>query len=172
MLRGEKVLLRARHEDDIPILHAELYNDVPTHSRSDSRPWRPVPLSNSTYKVGDTPENRAYFSVVHLADDQLAGEACLWGIDQHNRLAHIGIALLPAYRGRGLATDTVRVLCHYGFVVRGLHRLQIETLADNTAMISTAKRAGFTLEGTLRGSGWVYGSFVDDVILGRLVDDD
>jgi RimJ/RimL family protein N-acetyltransferase len=171
MLRGEKVLLRARQDEDIPILHTQLYNDVPTHSRADSRPWRPVPVSASVYRTTEPSDSSAYFSVVDLADNRLAGEALLWGIDLHNRLAHVGIALLPSYRGRGLAADTVRVLCHYGFVVRGLHRIQIETLAENTAMISTARRAGFTLEGTLRRSAWVYGSFVDEVILGRLADE-
>ncbi|MFF7975383.1 GNAT family N-acetyltransferase [Streptomyces sp. NPDC007905] len=54
----------------------------------------------------------------------------------------------------GLGTDIVRALCTYGFAVRGLHRLQIENAVDNSAMISAAERAGFTVEGTLRGSAW------------------
>jgi RimJ/RimL family protein N-acetyltransferase len=61
------------------------------------------------------------------------------------------------------------VLCHYGFAVRGLHRLQIETLSDNAAMIRIAGKAGFTQEGILRKSSWVGGDFVDEVILGLLV---
>ncbi len=55
--------------------------------------------------------------------------------------------------------------------VRGLHRLQIETLADNTAMITAATRAGFSVEGTLRRSAWVYGAFVDLVVLGLLAEE-
>jgi RimJ/RimL family protein N-acetyltransferase len=62
----------------------------------------------------------------------------------------------------------LHVLCRYGFGIRGLHRLQLETLADNTAMIAAARRAGFELEGTLRRSAWVDGEFADDVILGLL----
>lgn len=170
MLRGEKVGLRARLEADVPILHADLQEDVATRSRSDSRPWRPVPLSsaNSPYAVPEPSDDVAIFSVVQLSNDELAGDALLWGIDLHSRLAHIGISLRPSFRGRGLAIDVVRVLCHYGFTVRGLHRLQIETLADNAAMIRTAEEAGFELEGTLRGAAWVNGEFVDEVILGRL----
>jgi len=42
MLRGTKVGLRARHETDVPILQAELYDDVATRVRADSRPWRPI----------------------------------------------------------------------------------------------------------------------------------
>ena len=74
----------------------------------------------------------------------------------------------PAFRNRGLGTDVLRVLCGYGFAVRGLHRLQLETLADNTAMIQAATRVGFTQEGVLRRSAWANGGFADEVILGRL----
>jgi len=95
----------------------------------------------------------------------------MWRLDPHNRSAHLGIALRPAFRGRGLGTDTVRVLCRYGFTMRGLHRLQIETLADNAAMLRTAEQAGFAREGTLRAAAWVSGEFADEVILGLLAAD-
>jgi RimJ/RimL family protein N-acetyltransferase len=81
------------------------------------------------------------------------------------------MGLRPAFRGRGLGTDVVRALCEYGFTVRGLHRLQIETLVSNTAMLKAAERAGFTREGTLRQAAWVTGEFVDEVILGLLAAD-
>jgi RimJ/RimL family protein N-acetyltransferase len=169
MLRGEMTGLRARHDSDIPILHAELYDDVATRARADSRPWYPIPPGpGSPYQVSGPDEHLSCFSVVELATGALAGEALLWGIDLHNRTAHVGISLLPASRGRSLGTDVVRVLCHYGFAVRGLHRLQAETLADNHAMIKAATRAGFTREGTLRRSAWVNGNFADEVILGLL----
>jgi RimJ/RimL family protein N-acetyltransferase len=173
MLRGQKIALRARHDADVPVLHAELYDDVATKSRADSRPWRPIPpgSSASPYVATDPRDDVAAFSVVELADDALAGEALLWGIDTHNRTAHIGISLRPSFRGRGLGTDVVRVLCEYGFTVRGLHRLQAETLADNDAMIRAAVQVGFTLEGTLRGAAWVTGAFADEVVLGLLADE-
>jgi RimJ/RimL family protein N-acetyltransferase len=65
----------------------------------------------------------------------------------------------------------IRVLCHYGFVVLGLHRLQLETLADNAAMIAAATRCGFTLEGTLRRAAWVTGEFLDEIVMGLLADE-
>jgi RimJ/RimL family protein N-acetyltransferase len=99
---------------------------------------------------------------------ELAGEALLWGIDRYNRMAHIGLALRPAFRGRGLGADIVQVLCRYGFAILGLHRLQAETLADNGAMLTAAARAGFKVEGTLRRSVWVNGDFADETVLGLL----
>jgi RimJ/RimL family protein N-acetyltransferase len=170
MLHGDKIGLRARHESDVPVLHSELYDDVVTRSRADSRPWRPIApgSAESPYAVSGPTDEAACFSVVRLADDELAGEALLWGIDLHNRTAHLGLSLRPAFRGHGLGTDVVRVLCHYGFAVRGLHRLQVETLADNAAMIRAASQTGFVLEGTLRRAAWVNGDFADEVILGLL----
>ena len=116
----------------------------------------------------DSSDEFARFSVVELTSGELAGDAVLWGIDLHNRVAHVGLSLRPTFRGRGLGTDVVRVLCRYAFEVRGLHRVQIDTLAGNDAMITAAIRAGFTREGTLRHSAWVSGDFADEVILGLL----
>ncbi|WP_431925355.1 GNAT family N-acetyltransferase [Amycolatopsis tucumanensis] len=170
MLKGEKVGLRARYEEDIPILRTELYDDVEGGSRAESRPWRPISPSSKDRRlhVDDSVAEHVPFSIVELAGDTLIGTANLWGIDTHNRTAHIGLGLLPSARGKGYGSDVVAVLCHYGFVVRGLQRLQIETLADNYAMLRAAERNGFVREGVLRKSAWVMGEFLDEVLLGLL----
>ena len=170
MLRGDKIGLRARREADVSVLHVELYDDVVNWSRAGSRAWRPIALDSgdSPFAVSGPADDVARFSVVRLADDELAGSALLWGIDLHNRTAHLGLSLRPSFRGHGLGTDVVRVLCRYGFTVRGLRRLQLETLADNAAMIQAAVRAGFVREGTLRGAAWVNGTFLDEAIFGLL----
>src|SRR5580698_1242208 len=94
MLRGEVTGLRARYDSDIPVLHAELYDDVATRVRADSRPWQPIsPGSGSPYVVTGPDDQAACFSVVEPATGELAGEALLWNIDLHNRVAHIGISL-------------------------------------------------------------------------------
>ncbi|GAA2474498.1 GNAT family protein [Streptomyces longisporus] len=173
MPRGSKVGLRARHEDDIPILRAELYDDVVNSSRSASGPWRPIAPGSKDPRlaVDDLKEGSVKFSVVALEGDTLLGTATLWGIDNHNRSAHIGLGLRPSCRGKGYGTDVVAVLCHYGFVVLGLQRLQIETLSDNAAMLRSAERNGFVREGVLRSSAWVMGEFLDEVLLGLLAKD-
>ncbi|MCX5372542.1 GNAT family N-acetyltransferase [Streptomyces sp. NBC_00015] len=171
MLKGDKVGLRARHEDDIPILRTELYDDVVNSSRAEGGPWRPITPGSKDPRlvVDDTEQGNVRFSVVELEGGTLVGTATLWGIDNHNRTAHIGLGLLPSARGKGYGTDVVAVLCHYGFVVRSLQRLQIETLSDNAAMLRSAERNGFVREGVLRSSAWVMGEFLDEVLLGLLV---
>ncbi|WP_338702097.1 GNAT family protein [Streptomyces sp. Q6] len=173
MLRGDRIGLRARHEDDIPVLRTELYDDVVNGSRAEGGPWRPITPGTRDPRlfVDDANESSVPFSVVEREGGTLLGTATLWGIDHHSRSAHIGLGLLPAARGKGYGTDVVATLCHYGFVVRGLHRLQIETLADNHGMLRAAERCGFVREGVLRSSAWVLGEFLDEVLLGLLAQD-
>lgn len=173
MLCGQRAGLRARQGDDVAVLHADLYDDVDTRVRASGRAWAPISpdLEESPFGLSQVSDDLAVFSIVDLATGDLAGAAQMWGIDLHNRTAHLGLSLRPAFRGRGLATDTVAILVHYGFVVRGLHRLSLETLADNEPMIRAATRAGFVPEGTLRAAAWVNGRFVDDMILGLLATD-
>ena len=173
MLTGTKVGLRARHDEDIPILRTELYDDVVNSSRAEGGPWRPLTPGTQDPRLVVDEKERGHvpFSVIELEGGPLVGTATLWGIDDHHRSAHIGLGLLPAARGHGYGSDVVAVLCYYGFVVRGLQRLQAETLADNTAMLRSAERSGFVREGVLRSSAWVLGEFLDEVVLGLLADD-
>jgi RimJ/RimL family protein N-acetyltransferase len=173
VLRAGKVGLRARDEADVAVLHAELYEDIATRARADSRPWLPISAGSaaSPYAVSEPRDDVAVLSVVELVGGELAGEALLWAIDLDNRTAHLGVSLRPAFRGRGLGADVVVALCEYGFAVRGLHRLQVDTLASNTAMVRAAERAGFVPEGRLSQAAWVNGEFADEVILGLLAAD-
>jgi len=169
MLRGSGVLLRARKETDVPTLHRELYEDVATRSRADNRAWVPQPLEHSTFRMDEPPpDTAAVFTIADPETDQPLGSTLLWGIDRYNRSAHIGLALVPAARGRRLAKPVLELLCEYAFQVLGLHRLGLETLSDNEPMIRAAQTAGFVREGTLRQSGWVYGQWLDDAIFGLL----
>jgi RimJ/RimL family protein N-acetyltransferase len=172
-LAGTNVLLRPRHHDDVAVLHRELYNDISTRVSADSRPWIPIPDSAtalSPYAVESISDEVSFFSVVSTEGD-LAGEALLWGIDPHNRSAHVGLALLPRFRGRGWSAEVLQLLCRYAFVVRGLNRLQVETNPDNAPMIRTAERVGFSQEGVLRQATWTLGSFADAVVMGLLAQD-
>ena len=173
MLQGREVALRARVESDVPLLHSGLYEDVDTHAAADGRAWRPMApdAEGSQFRVREPSPEVASFSVIAIDDGRLLGDALLWQIDPHNRGGHIGLAILPEARGRGVGLDVTEVLCRYAFRTLGLHRLQIETGADNVPMIALASRAGFAVEGTLRKAAWVLGRFVDQIVLGLLAEE-
>ncbi|HLK45111.1 MAG TPA: hypothetical protein VKT18_03950, partial [Acidimicrobiales bacterium] len=60
MLHGEKVSLRGRLAEDVPILDAELVGDVETYSRAVGSAWRPLALGGaSLYGQTETSEHAA-----------------------------------------------------------------------------------------------------------------
>ena len=83
----------------------------------DSRRWVPLSADSpaSPYHAAEPAADVAVFSVVECAGGELTGEALLWGIDLHNRAAHLGVSLRPGFAGRGLSVDVLHVLCRYGF---------------------------------------------------------
>lgn len=171
MLHGRSVTLRAREDGDVPVLHAELHEDVESRSRASGAAWRPVPLQHSPYRPAEARAEVAEFTVVDRDRGELLGIALLWGIDSHNRHAHVGISLRRSFHSMGYGTDALETLCAYAFRTLGLHRLQLETLADNQPMLAAASHVGFRVEGTAREHSWVAGHFADEVTLGILADE-
>jgi RimJ/RimL family protein N-acetyltransferase len=67
--------------------------------------------------------------------------------------AAIGYWLLPAARGRGVATRAVRLLCEWLVAERGLRTLRLFTDPANVASQRVAERSGFTRIGVEPGRG-------------------
>src|SRR5919202_6811077 len=175
MLNGRLVTLREIRRSDLVVIHRELRSDVGTASLANVEPWRPMSLARLEAefdRVLAEPEQPEHvrFAVQERGDErsELIGTCGLWQVDLHNGTGHIGLQVIPSVRGRGLGTDAVRVLCHYAFVVRGLHRLGLETLATNHAMRTAASRAGFVEEGRIREAAYLLGERVDEITYGLL----
>jgi [ribosomal protein S5]-alanine N-acetyltransferase len=67
--------------------------------------------------------------------------------------------VLPAARGRGVATGATAEVARWGLDELGLHRLSLMHSTANPASCRVAAKAGFPLEGTLRSAmrhpdGW------------------
>jgi RimJ/RimL family protein N-acetyltransferase len=174
MLHGQHVTLREVRRSDLAAFH-DLNSDVVTASGASTYPWRPRSLARIQAdfdRALTEPEDERHvrFAVQERGDESgtAIGRTSLWGIDTHSSIAHLGIELLPSLRGRGFGVDAVRVMCHYAFAVRGLHRLGLETLETNSGMRKAALAAGFTEEGRLRESAFVVGERVDEVLYGML----
>ncbi len=155
MFSSDRVRLRPATPDDAPGLYA-LDFDPETHLIADDRPFMPKSLealrAEMEKQLTEPRDGEKFVSFLAetVADNTMIGVVVLWGIDQFNQLAHIGISLLPAARGQGYGPEMVKLICLYGFRFRNLRRLEIETLASNRAMRSCAEACGFVHEGTQR----------------------
>ena len=67
-----------------------------------------------------------------------------------HRVGELGCGVVPAARGRGVATEALRLLADWAFDALGLGRLQVFVAPENVAALRLVKRAGFRHEGVLR----------------------
>ncbi len=78
------------------------------------------------------------------------GFLALWRINEESgKAASIGISVHPNYWGKGVATSLVKESIKLA-KGRGIRKLIIETLEENSAMKHVAEKAGFKLEGVRR----------------------
>ncbi|NUT33485.1 MAG: GNAT family N-acetyltransferase [Hamadaea sp.] len=129
-------------------------------TREHIRPW-----------VGKTfpPENleRARHILQRYADRRCRDDGGIWGIwldgvlvggvllvsfDAEGGVCEAGCWLEPTATGKGLVTRAATVLLDWVFRVRGMHRVEWHTRADNVASGAVAQRLGMTLDGTMRES--------------------
>ena len=113
MLKGSKVGLRARHTDDLPILRAELYDDVVSSSRAESGPWRPIPPGTKDPRLVVDDRARG-----HVPERQGAADSLLGDVITHRARVREGVI------GSAFVTQRRRALDRAwprdeGFGVRG-----------------------------------------------------
>lgn len=92
------------------------------------------------------------FAITDAADGTLFGNVALYWRDREDGLAMIGYWLLPAARGRGLATRAATAVARWGVETAAARRLELAHAVGNHASCHVAERAGFRYEGTLRAS--------------------
>lgn len=88
-----------------------------------------------------------------------AGTVVLHDVDLTHGCAELGYRVRPAARGHDLTARAPRAVTGWAVAEIGLHRLEPNHGAANTASCRVATKAGFVLEGTRRAGerhpdGW------------------
>jgi ribosomal-protein-alanine N-acetyltransferase len=102
-------------------------------------------------------------------DDKLIGSAGFYKWIQPERYqAEMGYDLNPAFWGKGIMTEALTAIIHYGFDHMGLHRIEVLISHHNRRSQKLVRELGFKREGVLRDHYFVEGRFSDDVIFSLL----
>jgi RimJ/RimL family protein N-acetyltransferase len=112
---------------------------------------------------------RAAGAVLALAiqapdDDRALGNVNLSRLDEGGREAEIGYWLVPAARGRGLASAAVSLLVDWGLHELGLDGVEFAILPENLASQRVAERVGARPEGIRKKSHHADGLWWDMTI--------
>lgn len=169
---GERCLLRAIEEADLPALH-QWANDPETQRMLGG--WHfPVGLSDQRrwFEGLRFDSNNQRFAVE--ADGLgLVGTANLVSIDWQNRTAFHGMMLgNPEVRGKGIARDVVMTVMRYAFEELDLFRLDGDMIEYNVASLKLyTEKCGWRREG--ERVGWFHrgGRRWNKIIVGVTRDD-
>jgi len=85
--------------------------------------------------------------MVGLSEGSLVGDIGFKGPPDDFQTVEIGYSVLPAFRGRGYATEAARALIDWGFAQPGVQRIVANCLADNAASIRVLEKAGMRQTG-------------------------
>ena len=164
-LRGPAFVLRPFREDDFEAARG-LAEDEAT------APWvPPLPADDPAGVVALFEQYRADGELVQLViaeptDDAYLGEVMV--VMGDHRVGEFGVGVVERARGRGIATDALRMFARWSAASLDIGRLQVLVAEANTPALRVAEQVGFRREGVLR-SYWEHdGDRLDVVMLSML----
>lgn len=173
-IEGKRVTLRLLHGPDAPALYSVI--DASREFLARHLPWpaecnsvEDVESRIDTWELQADMANGACWGIFEGA--QLAGVIILGWIQAAHLSANISYWLGESFTGRGLATESLKLLSRFAFTELGLNRLEISASVTNAASQAVATRAGFREEGISREFERINGKFVDHVRFARLARD-
>lgn len=143
------------------------YGQEPHRSLSDTQAW--IERLRASYEQRDA---LAWCLALKTGDPVLSAAAigvCLfWNFEPGFHCAEIGYELNPAYGRQGLMAEALAAVIACGFNELGLHRIEANPLAENTASQKLLLKLGFAYEGNLRQRCFFRGQFMDQLYFGLL----
>ena len=150
-LSGPRVTLRPFRDGEFELVWAEGTRDRGAHGS----PWPPEAREDLRARcaTSGTWQDRSSLVLAVEAEGCLVGDVQARTSDRvfPPGLFEIGIELFAAARGAGYGTEALEALVRYLFDEERATRLQIGTDVDNVPMRRAAEKAGFALEGVMRG---------------------
>jgi ribosomal-protein-alanine N-acetyltransferase len=89
---------------------------------------------------------------VHAADETLIGETGFHGPPDGSGTVEVGYSIVPAYRGRGFATEATRALIRASLARPEVRRITAECLDDNLASLRVLEKLGMRRVGSAGGT--------------------
>jgi RimJ/RimL family protein N-acetyltransferase len=135
-------------------------------------PWRDESAAArwlTTRRRGWVLRQMAGWGVHDPLTGELVGSVTLRDISGHEAL--VAYWVRAAALGRGIAPAAVSAATRYAFGTLGLQRVGLYHAVDNSASCRVAEKAGFSLEGTTRGSGELASGWTDEHLHARLASD-
>lgn len=171
ILRGERVSLRDSREADIAdrLRHPIDPEEEDGYGSAWRREWdgRRHHTREHLTARREPPDKSAYTWMVEYGGHCIGSAGLRVDADQHCATYSVGL-FVAALRGHGLGREITRLVVSWGFDTLGLHRIQLEVLADNVRAMNCYLACGFRREGIRREAQLYPVGWKDLVLMGLL----
>jgi RimJ/RimL family protein N-acetyltransferase len=171
ILVGERIILRPTEEADY--LHGyrwELDKEVQHWAQGD---YAPPDLTFAQYKAQYAPPygkpgEADHFTII-ARPETIIGFIGYFNADRRIGKVEVGIGIgEKAYWGRGYGREAMNLLLTHLFDGLGYQRVELDTWSGNERAIRAYQACGFQIEGRLRRSELVDGTYFDTILMGLL----
>lgn len=154
--RDEEALVQNANDEEV-VVHLRDHFPHP-YTRVDARRW--IEHARTSF-----PETQ--FAIA-CGNELVGGIGLTRQEDVHRRCAELGYWLGRRFWGQGIATRAVCALTEHAFETTDLHRIFACVFDGNPASARVLEKAGYVLEGRLRGSVYKRGRLLDQFVYARL----
>ena len=107
-------------------------------------------------------EEDGYYWSIETLDGVTIGTVALTDINEHHKLAEIGIVVGDKeYWVKGVATEVISTVINFAFTEAGVVRISAETEVKNIAVSKVLEKVGFIQDGTFTSARVKSGKRVD-----------
>jgi RimJ/RimL family protein N-acetyltransferase len=132
--------------------------------------WPPSTLSFNQSWAEETSrrkmDNDCFHWLIETLDGIPVGSISTHDCSPHNGTFSYGIDVAEEHRGKGYATEAIKLVTRYYFEERRYQKVNVQIHDDNPASIRLHEKIGFQLEGTLRRMVFTRGQFHDVLLYG------
>lgn len=175
VLTAKEATLRRPDERDIDAMVAACSDPDAVRYTGVPDPYERGNAEEFTYRLAPLSWARGAGAIFAITD---AADAWVGNIDlrispDDPLVGEVGFLVAPEARGRGYATAALRAVCEWAFTDLGLARVKWRAQVGNGASRRVAEKAGFTMEGLLRGDitqrgqrrdAWIAGLIPGDLL--------
>lgn len=170
-ISGGRLILRSLRAADVNEAYLSWMTDVPTMQYMESRFFSHTIESLREYVTQMANDrNILFLAIKTAADGKHIGNIKVSSIDWQHRFGDVGIVVGDkAARGKGYASEAIRMLCDYSRDILRFHKLTAGCYAPNVASRKAFEKAGFEVEGVRASQYRFEGRWTDALMMGRIL---
>lgn len=167
-IEGEKIYLRPCSEADIALVCSGK-ND-PRVRETLFLAWpQTVEQVRTELNGWSSSKETVLLTICSRESGQAVGQTALVRIDLVSRAAVFYLAIYdPGEWSKGYGGEATRLMLAYGFDILNLNRIQLHVSCENEHAVTAYKRAGYSIEGTLRQAMYHHDRYVDFYVMAIL----